>query len=157
MGERIKQLRQRRHLSQEAVAEKLQVSRQAVTKWENGRSMPSTANLLALCDLFDVTMEELCPPDQEGHSKRKSTSKPWKWMLLAATFISAALSGIAIAANIYQPFPDNAIGYADAETNIAVVGTPYWVYGLCGFTILLVAVTVFVFLLEKRNRRGDAS
>lgn len=41
-------------MTQELVAEKLDVSRQAVSKWENGTSEPSTANLIALAQLYDV-------------------------------------------------------------------------------------------------------
>ena len=57
LGSRIRALRTARGLSQETIAERLQVSRQAVAKWENGASLPSTANLLALCALFGVPPE----------------------------------------------------------------------------------------------------
>ena len=46
-------------LPQEFVAEALGVSRQAVSKWENGASDPSTANLIALAKLYGVSPEEL--------------------------------------------------------------------------------------------------
>ena len=46
-------------MTQEFVAEALSVSRQAVSKWENGSSDPSTTNLLALAKLYDVAAEEL--------------------------------------------------------------------------------------------------
>ena len=46
-------------MTQEFVAEILGVSRQAVFKWENGSSDPSTTNLIALANLFDITIEEM--------------------------------------------------------------------------------------------------
>ena len=46
-------------MTQEFVAERIGVSRQAVSKWESGLSDPSTTNLIALAKLFDVTPEEL--------------------------------------------------------------------------------------------------
>lgn len=46
-------------MTQELVAEKLDVSRQAVSKWENGTSEPSTANLIALAQLYGVDAGEL--------------------------------------------------------------------------------------------------
>lgn len=46
-------------MTQEFVAEAIGVSRQAVSKWENGSSDPSTSNLIALAKLFDVPAEEL--------------------------------------------------------------------------------------------------
>lgn len=52
IGTRIKQLRTERHISQEALANALNISRQSVTKWENNASKPSTANILALCEFL---------------------------------------------------------------------------------------------------------
>ncbi|MGM9661894.1 MAG: helix-turn-helix domain-containing protein [Oscillospiraceae bacterium] len=55
----LRDQRQRCGMTQEFVAESLGVSRQAVSKWENGSSDPSTANLLALAKLYGVSAEEL--------------------------------------------------------------------------------------------------
>lgn len=46
-------------MTQEFVAEAIGVSRQAVSKWENGVSDPSTSNLIALAKLFNMSPEEL--------------------------------------------------------------------------------------------------
>lgn len=46
-------------MTQEFVAERLGVSRQAVSKWESGVSDPSTSNLFALAKLYEVSVEEL--------------------------------------------------------------------------------------------------
>ena len=59
LGEAIKAHRTRCGMTQELVAERLGVSRQAVSKWESGTSDPSTSNLLALAKLFGVSVEEL--------------------------------------------------------------------------------------------------
>ena len=59
LGEAIKQCRVEKKMTQEFVAERIGVSRQAVSKWESGLSDPSTTNLIALAKLFDVTPEEL--------------------------------------------------------------------------------------------------
>ena len=59
LGETIKEYRTQCKMTQEFVAEHLSVSRQAVSKWENGTSDPSTANLLALAKLFGVSAAEL--------------------------------------------------------------------------------------------------
>ena len=59
LGETIKEYRTRANMTQEFVAEQLGVSRQAVSKWESGTSDPSTANLLALAKLFEVSPAEL--------------------------------------------------------------------------------------------------
>ena len=59
LGERIRQNRIRCKMTQEFVADRLNVSRQAVSKWENGTSEPSTANLMALAKLFGISVGEL--------------------------------------------------------------------------------------------------
>ena len=59
LGGAIKNRRAAAGYTQEYVAETLGVSRQAVSKWENGTSEPSTANLMALAKLYQVTVDEL--------------------------------------------------------------------------------------------------
>lgn len=59
LGEALKEHRIQCKMTQEFVAEHLGVSRQAVSKWENGTSDPSTANLLALAKLYGISAEEL--------------------------------------------------------------------------------------------------
>ena len=59
LGEVLKKNRTSCKMTQEFVAETLGVSRQAVSKWENGTSDPSTSNLIALAKLFGISAEEL--------------------------------------------------------------------------------------------------
>ena len=58
-SDNLQVLRKRNNMTQEQLAEQLEVSRQAVSKWENGTSDPSTSNLIALAKLFDLSAEEL--------------------------------------------------------------------------------------------------
>ena len=59
LGEQLKELRTRTGFSQEMVAERVGVSRQAVTKWESGRTLPTAENLAALAQLYHVPLETL--------------------------------------------------------------------------------------------------
>lgn len=59
LGQILKEHRTRCRMTQEFVAESLGVSRQAVSKWESGKSDPSTTNLVALAKLFGIPAEEL--------------------------------------------------------------------------------------------------
>ena len=54
LGEALKEERLRCQMTQEFVAERLGVSRQAVSKWENGTTDPSTSNLLTLAKLYGM-------------------------------------------------------------------------------------------------------
>lgn len=58
-AERLVELRKRRGISQEELAERLGVSRQAVSKWERGEAAPDTDNLIALADLYCVSLDQL--------------------------------------------------------------------------------------------------
>lgn len=92
LGTRIRTLRKERGLSQEALAQALEVSRQAVTKWEDGSSLPSTANLFALSGFFGVPLAELTgTPDgnapasisEKTRDKRTKALRISAWVLLA--------------------------------------------------------------------------
>lgn len=65
LGERIKDCRLKANLTQEQVAESMQITRQAVTKWESGQSAPSTENLFKLAELFGTTVDFLLTQPQE--------------------------------------------------------------------------------------------
>lgn len=58
-SEKLTKLRKDNNLSQEALAEKLDVSRQSVSKWESGINYPEMDKLLSMCKIFNVTLEEL--------------------------------------------------------------------------------------------------
>ena len=59
LGEVLKEYRLKCGMTQEFVAETLGVSRQAVSKWENGTSDPSTSNLIALAKLYNISVDEI--------------------------------------------------------------------------------------------------
>ena len=59
IGQVIKNHRVRCNMTQEFLADRLGVSRQAVSKWEKGQSDPSTTNLIALAKIFNITPEEM--------------------------------------------------------------------------------------------------
>lgn len=74
LGEELKENRLRCKMTQEFVSETLGVSRQAVSKWENGTSDPSTSNLLALAKLYGISAEELLSSvkSKENNSKEEA-------------------------------------------------------------------------------------
>ncbi len=58
--ERLLEIRKNRAMSQEVLAEKIGVSRQAVSKWETGDAQPDYAKLIALADALEVSLDYLC-------------------------------------------------------------------------------------------------
>ena len=103
LAENLMYYRKKKGLSQEKVAEYLDVSRQAVTKWESNTSRPSSDNLIKLAQLFEVNVDTLLsnrteekPSTQEEVSIRKM---PWIFigisvLCILAYIIQSALTGI---------------------------------------------------------------
>lgn len=86
-AEKIRRERKKAGLSQEALSEELGVSRQAITKWENGSAVPETDKIVLLSEFFSVTTDYLLkdyieepaalpPAGQAGKEKRS-----WRLML----------------------------------------------------------------------------
>lgn len=65
MGERISEFRKDRGMTQDGLAEKVGVTSQAVSKWENNLSVPDLSILIELADLFNVTLDELVRDKEE--------------------------------------------------------------------------------------------
>lgn len=78
IGQRISKLRKDKGYSQEYIAEKLGVSRQAVSKWETDASAPDTYNLISLAELFDVSVEYIATghePNPYPQAREEETKK----------------------------------------------------------------------------------
>ena len=74
VAERLQAARRSRGLSQEALAEKLGVSRQAVAKWESGQSLPEIATLVVLSDLYRISLDALVKPQEDPCGTRTTQS-----------------------------------------------------------------------------------
>ena len=77
-GQKIQTLRKQRGLTQEQLAQRLGVSRQAVPRWELDESLPETANLLPLGEVLGVSLDTLLDPAQglEGPVLKEEPSAP---------------------------------------------------------------------------------
>ena len=72
LPEKLFELRRKAGLSQEQLAEKLDVSRQAVSKWESGKAIPESETLIAICKLFDISLDSLVMGREEPEKQEKS-------------------------------------------------------------------------------------
>ncbi len=72
-AERLKELRKERHLSQEELAELLDVSRQAVSKWEQGDGYPEVQKLLLLAERLNISLDSLMTAEA---SKKEGAANP---------------------------------------------------------------------------------
>lgn len=87
LGEKIRDCRKQQNLSQEQLAKRLHVSRQAVTKWETGRGFPDIENLIALSDEFGLSLDELIKNDLSVQKKIVADSRTKKRHLLVILYL----------------------------------------------------------------------
>lgn len=70
-AEKLKTLRKEKNISQEQLAEKIHVSRQAITKWESGNGIPDIENLIAISALFNESLDSLLSEEKSLISKHE--------------------------------------------------------------------------------------
>lgn len=95
-GEKLKAERTKKGWSQEELAEKLFVSRQSVSKWENGQNYPSIEILIKASDLLGVTIDELLRSDEELKKNVIRESRQLAYPRLKAAFDVLFLLGVAL-------------------------------------------------------------
>lgn len=95
-AEKLKKERKEKGWSQEELAEKLFVSRQSVSKWENGQNYPSIEIIIKLSDLFGVAIDELLRSDEELTEKVIKDSRQLAYPRLKVFFDCLFLIGSAM-------------------------------------------------------------
>ena len=76
IGKFIANCRKDKKITQEKLAEKLYISDRAISKWERGLSLPDTDKMLELCDILDITVNELLNGEKtEMNDDNKKTEK----------------------------------------------------------------------------------
>ena len=106
IGERLLKLRKERNLSQEELANVLDVSRQTVSKWETDQSMPDFDKIIPLCSYFGITSDELLTGDsniQEAKAKNVKSNFARNIAIGVMLYIFAIVSIILCAAQFDQP------------------------------------------------------
>lgn len=84
IANRLVNLRKSNNLSQEALAEKLGISRQAVSKWERAEASPDTDNLILLARLYHVSLDELLRTEDEIPMPKEESDSPKEIPMLEA-------------------------------------------------------------------------
>lgn len=102
LSEKIYTLRRKSGLSQEQLAEIIGVSRQAISKWEGGLSVPESEKLIAISEYFNVTLDDLlkedagCIQKKEQKTVNGQSSKRQKGMLLGILTCVGGITGLVI-------------------------------------------------------------
>ena len=104
LGERIRDERKKRGLSQEEQAEILNVSRQAITKRETDRGIPDIANLIRISEEFEISLDELIKGDNSVKRKIIYDNSMKRWHLLVVVYLLAIVAYVAYFALLYRIF-----------------------------------------------------
>lgn len=118
LGERLYELRKSKNLSQEEVADKLNVTRQTVSKWETNQSTPDFDKIVPLSELFEIGVEELITGNKKESEEVKNEAQEEKKLSrneikqasaevvsssILLFFIAIAYVGIAVAVMNWDP------------------------------------------------------
>ena len=128
-SENLQFLRSQAGVTQEQLAEQLDVSRQSVSKWESGQSFPEMDTLLRICDLYDVNLDTLLRGSVE-ESRTADTAKYDAFMTRFARRVSLAVAGVLAGLGL------TALGEG--------FGLPDTMTGMLFLPVLTVCVVVFV-------------
>lgn len=134
LGKQIKKYRKELSLSQDALAEKIFVSRQTISNWENDKSYPDINSLILLSEVFETSIDNLIKGDVEAMKEqiRNEDRKEFEKLgqIFSALFIAEIISPIPLA---------HFLGYA---------GIAIWV--------VLLGITMYVaILVEKKKKQFD--
>lgn len=149
-NEKLQDLRKQKGLTQEELAEKLYVSRTAISKWESGRGYPNIESLKAIAKFFSVTVDELLSSGEvltiaEEDSKRKE--KHFRDLMYG-------LLDICIAMLLFLPFfAQKADGTVGGVSLIALDGVqPYLKIAYLVVVILMIAMGILILALQNCQR-----
>lgn len=101
LSEKIKKIREDNNLTQDEMAERIYVTRQAISKWERGINYPSLDVIRLICKQFGVSMNYLLEAGEENKSKEyKAVGYKHKGYLALNAFIFCFIAGIVVSFNI---------------------------------------------------------
>lgn len=149
LSEKLYTLRKKSGLSQEQLAQQLNVSRQAVSKWESGSSIPESDKLLAISDYFHVTLDYLMKEDDDGSQAPETQSAnehQFKEMMFGLVICVTGIVGLIVwgLISIWNPSMSDQIGESSA---IAMDGN-----GIFLVICLAAVIAGAGFLLKGRRR-----
>ena len=142
IAEMIKKTRQDNNMTQEEYANKFGVTRQTVSSWENERSYPDVHNLIMLCDIYSVSLDDLMKGDIETMKKEVANTTLNKSPQDAIQLIQSGLVMI--------------IGLLIAVTGLIITlngGSTLWGYGLMMIGAALACFFAFYADYLKRKNK----
>lgn len=137
LSEKLYQLRKKSGLSQEQLAERLNVSRQSISKWESGSSTPESEKLIAISEYFGVTLDYLMKDVEEDLPKKESGEKTGSRGKSVSGIIICAAGIVGLLVwGLISLFNSSASDQIAASSAIAIDGNGIFLF-LCAAAILI--------------------
>lgn len=92
LSQKLQKRRKEMNLTQEEVAEQLYVSRQTISNWENGRTLPDIKSLVLISDIYDISLDSLIKEDTKMIKKLSIDSKQAENWFVSSSLLSSSLS-----------------------------------------------------------------
>ena len=102
IANKLLQLRKEKGLSQEQLAQKLGISRQAISKWERAEASPDTDNLIELAKLYDISLDELLLHEPSSKEKNCRQLKKQKIIILMLVLMVFMLKIIKVMKSMFR-------------------------------------------------------
>ncbi len=104
---KIKKLRAENYLTQEQLAEKLQVSRSTISSWETGRSYPDLEMVIEICDCFNVSLDFLLREDEKMVRKLNFGTKQKRMLIGMVLILTILLLNLLVSTLSFQANPQS--------------------------------------------------
>lgn len=127
IGQKLKTARQKAGLTQEVVADKIQVSRQTISNWENEKSYPDIASVIHLSNLYNISLDELLKGDKEmlEHLEESTDVVNSNKKLITAIMVNIVL--LLVLTLVYSMMPENTLFFVVAFA-LATMGVSALLY-----------------------------
>lgn len=136
IAEKIKKLRKDNNMTQEDLAEKLNVSRQTISKWETNVVIPDADNIVSICKLFNITTDELLDYKVESVQKKRQFIIDMGVLLFG--IIGFIMFAILIMTN-----------QIDETSSVITINA----YGIVAIIFLLLVIAFIIIMIKRNGKR----
>ena len=136
IAEKIKKLRKDNNMTQEDLAEKLNVSRQTISKWETNVVIPDADNILSICKLFNITTDELLDYKVESVQKKRQ-------FIIDMGVLLFGIIGFIVFAILLMT------NQIDETSSVITINA----YGIVAIIFLLLVIAFIIIMIKRNGKR----
>lgn len=136
IAEKIKKLRKDNNMTQEDLSEKLNVSRQTISKWETNVVIPDADNIVSICKLFNITTDELLDYKVESVQKKRQ-------FIIDMGVLLFGIIGFIVFAILLMT------NQIDETSSVITINA----YGIVAVIFLLIVIAFIIIMIKRNGKR----